>query len=125
MQDIPRSGLALIAAASLLWLAGCASSYPRPTEQLSETEAALSSADGANARQAAPVLLNSAQGKLADAREAIDREDYRKATWLLEDAEVEADLAKAKAETAKTQRAVDELQDSIESLQEKLDSQSS
>ncbi len=120
MQYTVRRNIVFTSALGVLLLAGCASNVPRPDGQLQVTEAAISSADGADARQAAPVLLNSAQDKLLEARAAIDREEYKTATWLLEDAEVEAKLAQAKAETAETQRAVNELQESIENLQQQL-----
>ena len=123
MQYKVRRNVFLTSALSAVMLAGCASGVARPDGQLQVTEAAIAAAEGADAREAAPVLLNSAQDKLLEARSAMDNENYKTATWLLEDAEVEAKLAQAKAKTAETQRAVDELQKSIESLQDQLNSQ--
>lgn len=110
----------LVAVLATALLGGCASEYARPDNQLNSTESAITAAESANAREAAPVLLNSAQNKLLDAREAIDKEQFKKATWLLEDAEAEANLAKAKAQTEDTRQAVSELEDSIDSLREKV-----
>lgn len=124
MQNILCRPLVLAGAISLLWLGGCASKIPRPDGQLQVTEAAIAAAEGAKAREAAPILLNSAQDKLLEARKAIDNEQYKTATWLLEDAEIEARLAEAKAQTAQSRRAVDELQKSIESLQRQLNNPS-
>jgi len=124
MQHKVRRNIVFASSVSVLMLAGCAANVPRPDGQLQVTEAAIAAAEGADAREAAPILLNSAQDKLLEARTAIDREQYKTATWLLEDAEVEAKLAQAKAETAETQRAVNELQKSIENLQEQLNNQS-
>lgn len=112
-------------ATALLLLTGCASSVPRPSDRLSTTQAAIAAARDADASRTAPALLESAQNKLSNARDAIDQERFRKASWLLEEAEVEADLAKARAETADMQRALDKLHDNTESLQRRLDAESS
>lgn len=120
MQHQSHRHIVFASALGALMLAGCASNVTRPDGQLQVTEAAITAAEGADARQAAPVLLNSAQDKMQEARNAMDREEYKSATWLLEDAELEAKLAQAKAQTAETQRAVSELQKSIETLQEQL-----
>lgn len=111
--------LAGLSAAALV--AGCATAYPKPTQQLESTQAAIAAASGANARDTAPVLLNSAQNKLLEAQEAIDAEAYRKATWLLQEAEAEAELARAKAQTAATRQAVQELEKSIEDLRRRIE----
>lgn len=114
----PYALLAGVLAIALL--SGCGAKFARPNSQLDTTEAAITAAESANAREAAPVLLNSAQNKLLDAREAIDKKQYKQATWLLEDAEAEANLANAKAKTNDTRQAVAELEDNINSLRERV-----
>ena len=123
MQNRLRTSMTVGMALGAVTLVGCASSVPRPDDQLAATEAAIAAAEGADARETAPVLLNSAQEKLLEARTKMSNEQYRSATWLLEDAEVEANLAQAKAKTAETQRAVTELKKSIQTLQEQLNNQ--
>lgn len=120
MRFIPLLRCSIPVAAALV--AGCAASVPRPEQQLQLTQTAISEAEGADARTVAPVLLNSAQNKLLDAREAMDREDYRQALWLLQEAEVEAELAQAKALTADARRAVEELERNIDDLRERIGS---
>lgn len=114
-------GPALAGLSAVALLAGCATAYPKPTQELEAAQAAIAAAEGANARDVAPVVLNSAQNKLLEAQEAIDAEAYRKATWLLQEAEAEAELARAKAQTAATRQAVKELEKSIEDLRQRID----
>lgn len=120
MFKLSGSYALLMGALAVALLSGCASEFARPDNQLNATESAITAAESANARDAAPVLLNSAQNKLLDARDAINKEQFKKATWLLEDAEAEANLAKAKAQTDDTRQAVAELESSIDSLRDRV-----
>ncbi len=106
-----------VPAALLLLLSACAANVPKPSGELAATQAAVHAAEGAGARDAAPVLLNSAQNKLSEAQDAISNEDYAKAKTLLDDAQADAELAEAKADTAKTQKAANELDKSSNSMQ--------
>lgn len=70
-------------------------------------------------------MLNQAQNKVADARELMDREEYRKAERMLEQAAVDAQLAAARSETEKARRAVAEINRSIDELQDQLNTNES
>lgn len=102
-------------------LAGCAGGkFTKPTNQLADTREAISEAEGADARQYVPLLLSEAQDKLVNAREAIDKEQYREATFLLEKAEQDARYARAQAVTAETAAALEELQKNIRALRARI-----
>lgn len=111
---------ALLGIAVSLLLASCVARVPMPAQQLSQAQAAMAAADKANADQAAPDLVGLARQHLSAAQEAIKTQDYRRATWLLEDAEVEARLARGKAGTAKTRQAIKQLDAQISALQKQL-----
>lgn len=113
----PAIGLALI---GTLLLGGCASTEPRPNQSLNVTRAAITEAESAGAREAAPVLLNRARTRIDDARGLIDAEEYAEARRELEKATADARLAKARAQTAQAQRAVDELNETIDMLRERM-----
>lgn len=102
-------------------LIGCAGPGPRPDSQLQWAETSVQQAEATNARKFEPVLLNQARNKLADARELIDREEYRQAERLLEQAAVDAQLAGARSETEKARRAVEEINASIERLRMQME----
>lgn len=105
-------------------LIGCAGPGPRPDSQLQWAETSIQQAEATDARRFEPVLLNQAQNKLADARKLIDREEYRQAERLLEQAAVDAQLAGARAETEKARQAVAEINSSIENLRNQMESNS-
>lgn len=111
----------LIMLGMTVFLIGCAGPGPRPDSQLQWAETSIQQAEATDARQFEPVLLNQAQNKLADARELIDREEYRQAERLLEQAAVDAQLAGARSETEKARRAVAEINSSIERLRMQME----
>jgi hypothetical protein len=79
-----------------LFLAGCAA-YPMPTEQLGISETAIRTALSAGAAEHAAADLKSAQDKLALGKRWIAAKDYQPALWLVEQAQVDAELAGMKA----------------------------
>ncbi|AHI28042.1 DUF4398 domain-containing protein [Marinobacter similis] len=109
----------VIAIAALL--VACAGPGPKPDSELQAAESSVQQAEAADARKFEPVLLNQSQNKVADARELMDQEQYRKAERLLEQAAVDAQLAAARSETEKAQRAVAEINRSIDELQDQLE----
>jgi hypothetical protein len=114
------AGIAGIAIA----VAGCAGSVEPPTGQKQTAESSIQQAVSADARNFEPVLLNQAQNKLADAEELMDVEmteaNYQRASYLLEQASVDAQLAGARADTAKAKQAVNEINRNIESLRQRM-----
>lgn len=107
------TGLALV-------LGGCAGPGERPSADLQSADSALQQAVAADAREYQPVLLNDAQNKVADAKNLIDKEQFRKAERLLEQATVDAQLAGARSETAKARQAVEEINRNIEEQRQRL-----
>jgi hypothetical protein len=95
-----QGGKVLLAA---LILAGC-TAYPVPTQQLASSEAAIAVAFEAGAAELAPVDLESAQEKVKLARRWIAANDYQPARWLVEQGQVDAELAAMKATSAKALR---------------------
>lgn len=103
-----------------LALAGCASKGQPPESDLQAAESSLQQAVAADAREFEPVLLNQAQNKVADARELMEKEKYKEAERLLEQAAVDAQLAGARAETAKAKEAVREVNRSLEEMRQQI-----
>ncbi|MGF2736826.1 DUF4398 domain-containing protein [Marinobacter sp. DUT-1] len=121
MQPHIRFSRTLIILGFAATLAACAGPGPRPDSDLQLATGSITQAEAADARQFEPVLLNQAQNKVADARELIDREEYREAERLLEQAAVDAQLAGARSETEKARRAVEEINANIENLRRQLE----
>lgn len=92
-----RAAPAILAAA--LALGGCASA---PLEELTEAGAAVAAA--ARVNDASPELAR-ANDKLALARRWVDARDYGPARWLVEQSQVDAELALAKAAADNALRA--------------------
>ena len=103
-------------------LAACAGPGPKPNSELQSAESAIKQAEAADARRFEPVLLNEAKNKVADARGLMDKERYKEARRLLEQAEVDAQLAGARSETEKAQQAVAEINSNIENLRRQINS---
>lgn len=102
-------------------LGGCASSVERPDGKLKTAESSIQQAVSSDARKFEPVLLNEAQNKVADAEELIEKENYREAGRLLEQASVDAQLAGARSDTAKARQAVEEINRNIEALRQRME----
>lgn len=83
-----------------LALAACAAASP-PKDELTAARAAVIRAEPLAHRYAQPEL-HLAQGKLARAEQALQREDWTEARRLAEQAEVDARLASAVAENERS-----------------------
>lgn len=86
-----------VGSAGLLALlaAGCASSQPVPTQQLTDVEGATRSASelGADRNPQAQLHLKLANDQVKQAKEALENDDSERAGRLLERARVDAELA--------------------------------
>lgn len=102
-------------------LAACAGPGPKPDGELQNAESAIERAQASGAREHEPALLNRAQGKVADAEELMEAEEYEEARRVLEQAAVDAELATARTETQQARDAAEELNESIEALRRQLD----
>lgn len=119
-KQLSKAGTASILGAMIV-LGGCASSGEPPQSELRAAETSIQQAVSSDARKYEPVLLNRAQNKVADAEELIEREQYIEAERLLEQADVDAQLAGARANTAKAKQAVTEINQNIDALRQRIE----
>ncbi len=110
----------IILSLGLLTLMGCASSIQPPTGKMAVAESAVDKASAAGAYEYAPLELKMAQDKVDQAKTEIQAKNYVKADRLLEQAELDAQLAEAKTSTTKSQKVVDSLQQGIDLLREEI-----
>lgn len=110
---------ALLTGASI-FLTGCASSPPAPTEQMAVSTAAVAQAVSAGAPELAPTEMRTAREKLDRANVAMGAKDYEQARLLAEQAQVDAQLAVTKARSSKAQKAAAALQEDSRVLREEI-----
>lgn len=109
----------LLTAPLVLLLAACASSPPAaPTIETSA--ASVDAARSAGATDLAAVDLNNARTKLDRARALSQAGNQREATRLAHEADVDAQLARARANAERSKRAVAELDASLQSLRDEI-----
>jgi chromosome segregation ATPase len=104
----------------LIVMGACASSNI-PAPNTSETESKISQAEQAGAQEYAPLELRNARKKIEQAKQFNEQEEYEKATRLVEEASVDAELATVKARSAKAQEAVEQLRQTIETLRKEIE----
>lgn len=80
-------------------LASCASAKPQP-EAFASAEKAIAAAERAGAEQHSPVELRFAREKLDEARKGMEYKQFDKAFYLIEQSEINAELAIEKSRTA-------------------------
>jgi hypothetical protein len=90
---------------SALGLAGCAI-HPAPVQQLADAREAIASAALAGAKAPSSEEFGRAREKLALAQRLLNARKNEPATWLAEQAQVDAELAAAKLATIQAQRAL-------------------
>jgi hypothetical protein len=113
--------LAILIAAFVLLLGGCASDGTMSTQKIAAGEKAISTAKDGNASLSAPQELGAAEGKLAQAKEALAKKDYEKATALAEQASVDAEYAQSKATAEKNKQAAGEMKKKIDALRQEIE----
>lgn len=115
-----KNRLLLVTLAALV-LAGCASD-PAPNAQLQLTEKAVAQAASVGADNQL-VEMKLAQEKLALAEKNMAEQDYKRARFLAEQAELDARLAEAKVLVAKSEAQLAEMKLKIASLRRQLGGQ--
>ncbi len=110
-------------AAALVLLTSCAGNGdgPAPSTEIAAAGARIADAERAGAVQYAPVELDRARGKLAQADAAADEEEYEAARRLAEQAAVDARLAEVKAQAEVAQESARAAQQGVGSLREQLE----
>lgn len=110
----------VLVSAFAVTMVACGSTNP-PTQQLTETQMLIQQADQEGAANYAPLEIREAKRKLEQARSAVDQEDFDRALRLLEQANVDAELAHKKSLSSKSQETVFELRENIRTLQEEIE----
>lgn len=109
----------LLTATLVLLLAACASTPPA-APSIETSAASVDAARSAGATDLAAVDLNNARTKLDRARALSQAGNQREATRLANEADVDAQLARARANAERSKRAVAELDASLQSLREEI-----
>ena len=99
---------------------GCSSLKNPATTDIAVTNAAVESAVVAGGSQYAPIEMNAARTKLAQARQAFDAMDYERAMVLADQSRADAKLAQGKANSAKARVAADALENDIQILRNEI-----
>lgn len=111
----------LLVTVAALAMVGCAND-PAPNAQLQLTEQAVAQAASVGADNQLPEMKQ-AQDKLALAQKNMGEEDYKRARFLAEQAELDARLAEAKVLVAKIEAQQAELKIKIANLRKQLGGQ--
>lgn len=101
----------------ILLLSACAATKPAP-DAFDAAERAIEAAVRAGAEQHSPVELRFAREKLDEARKGIEFRQYDKAIVLIEQSEINSELAIEKAKTAGVRARVAEATRQNQVLQE-------
>lgn len=102
---------------SALILASCVTAKPAP-DAFNDAEEAMDAAVRAGAEEHSPVELRFAREKLAEAREGMEQKKYDKAIYLIEQSEINSELAIEKSRAAVMRGKVTELARENEILRE-------
>lgn len=115
MNRCQQSLIGVSALCLLLTAAGCVVAPPQPLTELALARTAIAQAEQAGAAQAAPLELNAARERLAEA-EHLAGDDPDRARWRAREAESDARLAEATAQDAKARVAANELDKSLNAI---------
>ena len=88
-------------------LASCTTVKPAP-HAFNDAEEAIEAAIRAGAEEHSPVELRFAREKLAEARKGMEVKQYDKSIYLIEQSEINSELAIEKSRTAETRARVSE-----------------
>lgn len=114
-----KYSLPILLASIAVFTAGCAGTPP-PKAQLAVSKVAVANATSAGSNEFAPLEIKAAVEKLTQAEKAMVEEEYERARYLAEQAQVDATLAEAKTRAAKSQQTVEASQEAIRVLREEL-----
>jgi len=103
----------------LLALVACVSARPGP-ELFETAEKAIQAAEAAGGDEFAPVEMRFAREKLATAQLGMEKQKYEVVVFLVDEAEINAELAIEKSRTAKSRRRVNEQRKDNEELDASL-----
>jgi len=109
----------ILIATIFLVLGACATVRPDPSI-FESAEQAIKSAEEAGGDEFAPVEMRFAREKLQSARKGLEKEKYEVSVYLVEESEINSELAIEKSRTAKTRRKVNEARKENEELEARL-----
>jgi len=109
----------ILVAVVLLALAACTTIRPGPDAFLS-AETVIATAEKAGGDEFAPVEMRFAREKLASAHQGMEKQKYVVALYLVDQSEINSELAIEKSRAAKSRRRVNELRKSNDELENKL-----
>ena len=109
----------ILIAAVLLALTACTTTPPGP-EGVNSAEAAITAAEAAGGDEFAPVEMRFAREKLEVAKKGMEKQKYEVANYLVDQSEINSELAIQKSRAAKKRRQVNELQKNNEELEAML-----
>ena len=101
----------------VLLFTGCAVPKPAP-DAFNDAEQALDAAVRAGAEEHSPVELRFAREKLQEAHKGMEAKQYDKAIYLIEQSEINSELAIEKTRTAMIRGKVGELAREMEIMRE-------
>lgn len=106
---------------SALLITSCATPKPAP-DAFKDAEQAIDAAVKAGAEEHSPVELRFAKEKLAEARKGMDYKEFDKSIYLIEQSEINSELAIEKTRTALIRGETAELARQNEILREEFES---
>jgi hypothetical protein len=105
----------ILIAITCLVLTACATVRPDPAF-VQSAEQAIEAAEIAGGDEFAPVEMRFAREKLESAKKGMEKEKYEVSLWLVEESEINSELAIEKSRTAKSRRKANELRKSNDEL---------
>lgn len=90
-----------------------------PNTLATQARESVQRAESLGADETAPLVLREANQYLSQAEQAMQREDFKEATRLLEKSLINADLAIARTNSQKSQQAAEEIEQNLEALRNK------
>lgn len=118
IRDSRRSApFAAFVGASLL-LAGCAGNPP--TKDMTRAELAVQQIQSGGTEELAPIETTQAREKYQNAKKALADKDYEYASYMAQQATIDAQLAMTKARSERARKSVMELQKSIGDLRQQI-----
>jgi hypothetical protein len=119
LKKISMRNLAIVL--TVMLLSSCAAPKPAP-DAFNDAEQAIDAALRAGAEEHSPVELRFAREKLAEANRGMEHKQYDKSIYLIEQSEINSELAIEKSRAAITRGKVTELARENEILREDFES---
>jgi hypothetical protein len=110
--------IGLLPVVGLLFIGGCATQGPQPTDEMTRAKTLIEQADRAGAQRYAAADLQRAHDEFSNAERANSEKKYDDARRYAESAAADADVASARASAGEAQRAAHEVVQGNETLRQ-------